>query len=125
MLAVAVPGGESRHQDAVIGAVRVLRRGHIPFSIETQLDNERLEGFSVVILPDARRLSNDDIFTVRAYVAEGGRLCASEGGFLLHSDGSISDDFALADVFGCIRVATEEGVMVYLRPKTPSLEGVC
>ncbi|MCC6270784.1 MAG: alpha-L-fucosidase [Microbacteriaceae bacterium] len=122
MLADAVPGGESRHQDAVMGAVRALRRGHIPFSVVTRLDNERLKEFSVVILPDARRLSSDDIFAVRAYVAGGGRLYASGGGSLLRSDGSTSDDFALADVFGCTRVATEEGVMVYLRPETPGLE---
>ncbi|GAA3731229.1 hypothetical protein GCM10022239_04800 [Leifsonia bigeumensis] len=121
LVADAVPGGGSRHQDAVMGAVRALRRGHIPFSVVTRLDNGRLGEFSVIVLPDARRLSSEDVQALRAYVRGGGRLYASGRSSLLLSDGSTSGDFALADLFGCHKTGTEEGVMVYLRPETPGL----
>lgn len=121
LLAEALPGGGSHHQDAVMGAVRALRRGHIPFSVVTRLDNERLGDFSVVILPDARRLSLEDVSALRAYVAGGGRLYASGASSLLLSNGSTTGDFALADVFGCHVDSTEEGVMVYVRPESPGI----
>lgn len=123
-LAEAEPGAGSHHQDAVMGAVRALRRGHIPFSVVTRLDNERLGEFPVVILSDAVRLSGDDVSALRAYVAEGGRLYASGRSSLILSDGSSVGDFALADVFGCHRIAGEDGVMVYVRPETSGFETV-
>lgn len=121
LVADALPGGGSHHQDAVMGAVRALRRGHIPFSVVTRLDNERLGEFSVIVLPDARRLSLEDAHALRAYVSGGGRLYASGRSSLLVSDGSTNGDFALADLFGCHAMGTEDGVMVYLRPDTAGL----
>lgn len=120
-VAEAIPGGGSHHQDAVMGAVRALRRGHIPFSVVTRLDNDRLGEFSVIVLPDARRLSAEDVSAFRAYVAGGGRLYASGGSSLLLSDGTATGDFFLADVFGCRVIGSEDGVMAYLRPGTDGL----
>lgn len=117
----AVPGGGSRHQDAVMGAVRALRRGHIPFSVVTRLDNERLGEFSVIVLPDAQRLSDADVSALREYVDGGGRLYASGGSSLLSSDGSTNGDFALADVFGCERLGSEAGTMAYVHPEESGL----
>ena len=117
----AVHAGGSRHQDAVMGAVRVLRRAHIPFSVVTRLDNARLARFPVLLVPDARRLSRADIDALRAYVAAGGRLYASGRTSLLLSDGTALADFALADVFGCHAIASEEGSTVSLRPETDTL----
>ncbi|MEO6505345.1 MAG: alpha-amylase family protein [Terrimesophilobacter sp.] len=113
--------GGSRHQEAVMGAVRALRRGHIPFSVVTRLDNDRLGEFTVVVVPDARRISRDDVAALRSYVAHGGRLYASGRTSLLLSDGTAPSDFALADVFGCHLVGVETGLVVYVRPETPDL----
>lgn len=113
--------GSSCHQDAVTGVVRALRRGHIPFSVVTRLDNDRLGDFSVVVVPDARRLSREDVAALRAYVAAGGRLYASGRTSLLFTDGTALPDFALADVFGCRVVGLETGLVVYVRPETPDL----
>lgn len=121
ILADALPGGGSHHHNAVMGAVRAFRRGHIPFTVVTRLENERLGEFPVIVLPDAERLTSDDVNALRAYVEGGGRLYASGSSSLLLSDGSTSGDFALADVFGCHWVGTENGLMVYLRPETPGL----
>ncbi len=120
-VANAVPTISSPHQDAVMGAVRALRRGHIPFSVVTRLDNHRLSEFPMLILPDASRLSREDVSALRTFVAQGGRLYASGASSLLFVDGASTEDFALADVFGCHRVGTEEGVMVYVRPETDGL----
>lgn len=117
----AVPGGGSPHQDAVLGAVRALRRAHIPFSVVTRLDTERLREFSVVILPDAVRLSRDDVDALRSYVAGGGRLYASGRSSLLDSHGEPFETFALADVLGCDRAGDEEGTVLYLRPESEEL----
>ena len=117
----AVHAGGSRHQDAVMGAVRALRRAHIPFSVVTRLDNARLARFPVLMVPDARRLSSADVDALRAYVAGGGRLYASGRTSLLLSDGTALADFALADVFGCHVIGSEEGSTVSLRPETDTL----
>ncbi|GAB3039812.1 hypothetical protein GCM10027052_20380 [Parafrigoribacterium mesophilum] len=113
--------GTSRHQDAVMGAVRALRRGHIPFSVATRLDNDRLGSFPVVVVPDARRLSREDVTALRSYVGAGGRLYASGRTSLLYNDGTVPPDFALGDVFGCRLVGTEPGLVAYVRPETPEL----
>jgi hypothetical protein len=111
----------TRHQDAVMGAVRALRRGHIPFSVVTRLDNERLGRFPVIVLPDARRLSAADVDALRTYVAAGGRLYASGRTSLLLADGTALPDFALADVFGCSVIGRESGTALYVRPQTREL----
>lgn len=113
--------GGSPHQDAVMGAVRALRRGHIPFSVVTRLDNDRLGDFPVVIVPDARRLSRDDVDALRAYVDTGGSLYASGHTSSLFDDGAASADFALTDVFGCHRTGSEKGLILYVRPDSAEL----
>ena len=74
-----------------------------------------------MIVPDARRLSRDDVDALRAYVDTGGLLYASGHTSSLFDDGESPGDFALADVFGCRLTGSEEGLVLYLRPESTEL----
>src|SRR5579872_282082 len=104
------------HLDAVRGACRALASAHIPFGVITRRQIDELDRFKVVVLPNVLRMDAEEARALREYVRRGGRIYASRYTSLVETDGTLHDDFMLADVFGASYAAEEQGVFVYLKP---------
>jgi len=111
---------ELPHLNAVSGAAAVLQNNHIPFGVITKNDLGELSRYRVVIVPDAIRMSDEEMEGLRSYVGGGGRLYASGRTSLLGTDGVQRRDFGLADMFGVHAIAMEHGC-VYLQPRSSVL----
>jgi len=114
-------GKATPHVVAATGACRALQRAHLPFDVVTFRQLGQLGRYKVLILPEATRLSSEEIEAFRAYVKAGGALYASGGSSLLMTTGERLDDFALGDVFGATFEAEEEGTILYLKPADETL----
>ena len=77
---------------------------------------DELDRFKVVILANVLRMDPDETQAFREYVRRGGRIYASRYTSLIETNGTLHDDFVLADVFGASYQAEEQGVFVYLKP---------
>jgi hypothetical protein len=106
------------HVAALRGACRILQRAHVPFGVVTRFDLESLERYPVVVLPNVLRMDADEVAAFRRYVAGGGRLYASRYTSIVETNGTLHDDFMLADVFGANVVREEPATFVYARPAT-------
>ena len=98
-------GGQSvsgNMAEAFGGFFDVLSRSSIPFDVVTdfELTAEKLKGYDLLILPTAAALADDGIAVIRSFVDGGGRLISNCETSLFSPDGSVREDFALADVFG-------------------------
>jgi hypothetical protein len=84
------------------GTEQVLMQKHILYDLlaDDQLDEAHLRKYRVLILPNARCLSNREVATLRAFVERGGNLIATYATSLHDETGRQRSDFALADVFG-------------------------
>lgn len=107
---------EYPHLRSVLGACRILQQAHLPFGVITRRDVDSLDRFRVVILPNVLRMDREEVTAFREYVRRGGRLYASRYTSLTGTEGTRSDDFMLADVFGCHYGSQEDGRIVYLSP---------
>lgn len=112
---------ELPHLQAVTGAGTALQGAHILFGVVTKNDLPNLARYRVVVVPDAIRMSDDELAALRSYVKEGGCLYASGRTSLLGTDGVLRPDFGLADVFGAHAAETEHGGAIYLRALSPML----
>ena len=95
---------EGDHFEAFIKGVEiVLIENHIPhdFIADDQITIERLSKYKVVVLPNVRCLSENEVSLVKEYVGQGGNLVATYETSLYRADGSKRPDFGLSDVFGC------------------------
>ncbi|MEO5602297.1 MAG: beta-galactosidase trimerization domain-containing protein, partial [Cyclobacteriaceae bacterium] len=95
---------EGDHFEGFIkGIENTLIENHIPhdFIANDQATSEMLQKYRVIILPNVRCLSDNEIVLLKEYVANGGNLVATYESSLYHTDGSIRNDFGLAEVFGC------------------------
>ena len=101
------------HFAALAGAARALQEAHIPFGVATCANLADLYRWPVLVLPNAERLSNEEVAALRNYVARGGQIYASRGTSLWDAKGGRRDDFALADLFGAHFDGVEEGRLVY------------
>lgn len=90
------------HYHALVGACRILQRAHVPFGVVTRRDLDRLARWPVIVLPNIERLGDDEIESLRDYVAGGGKLYASRGAFLG------------AEVHGCRVEGVEDGRTLYV-----------
>jgi hypothetical protein len=104
------------HLAAVQGACRKLQAAHLPFGVITRKQLGDLARYRLVVLPNVLRMDEGEVAALRAYVAGGGRLYASQYSSLTLSDGQRRDDFMLADVFGCHFRALEDGPVIHLKP---------
>ncbi len=104
------------HLDAVRGACRALVGAHLPFGVITRRQIDDLDRFKVVILPNVLRMDADETRAFREYVRRGGRLYASRYTSLVETNGTLHDDFMLADVFGTSYEGDEQGIFIYLKP---------
>ncbi len=109
------------HMKAIRGICRLLQQSHMPFGVITRKQLGELGRYKVIILPNALRLSREEVDAIRQYVADGGRLYASRHSSLVESRQGRQDDFMLADVFGCHLAADDFGKVVYLNAKDAAL----
>lgn len=114
----AVHQGWAPHSAAATGAGRALSRAHIAFTVITRLNLHDLGRFRALVLPDACRLSMDEIGALRSYVLSGGLLYASSSSSLYDPELGALENFGLAGLFGVRFAGLEEGHIVYLRPET-------
>ena len=97
-----------------LGVFRVAFEEHLPLNLITEQDltPELLAKYKVLVLANAACLSDEQVQTVRDYVAGGGGLVATCETSLFDEIGRPRADFALGDVFG----------VSYLgRPKAPDV----
>lgn len=123
------PSGPDRLlYDRVKGFYDAVTAAHMPLEIilDGDLTPERLRGFSVLILPNARCLSDAQAAAVDDFVRCGGGLVATYETSLARQTGEPRPDFAL-DCLGCSLKGAFEGVWTYVRitrehPATMPLE---
>jgi hypothetical protein len=96
------PEGD-RFDASIKGVETVLMENHIPhdFIADDQLSPARLQKYALVILPNVRCLSDQEIEILKNYVRNGGNLLATFASSLHDAEGNERDDFGLAEVFGC------------------------
>ncbi len=101
------------HFNALAGACRALQQAHLPFGVVSRANLAELKRWPVLVLPNVTRMSAEEVEAFRSYVSAGGRLYASRATSLAAADGSVGQDFALADVFGCHFTGELGGRLVY------------
>ncbi|MBI4602526.1 MAG: hypothetical protein HY721_11255 [Planctomycetes bacterium] len=91
-----------------LGAFRALLEKHLPVRVLTELDLEdvRLEGVRVLVLPNVACLSDRACEVVRRFVRAGGELVASFETSLVDAGFRRRADFALGDLFRARWAAT-------------------
>jgi hypothetical protein len=109
------------HSTAVRGCCRVLQQAHLPFTIITRKQLDRLSDYRAVMLPNVLRMDAEEVAAFRAYVSNGGRLYASRYTSLTDTQGTRFADFQLADLFGCHFQDDDLGAINYLRPATAAM----
>lgn len=94
---------EDDFESSIKGMVKVLTAGHIPYDyiIDDQLTSGLLEKYTLVLLPNARCLSEKEMNHLRTYVQSGGHILATFATSLCDIEGKERPDFGLADLFGC------------------------
>ncbi len=107
------------HLGCLKGFSKALLQEHIPFDIVTEPDlTERLDGYKVLILPDASCLSTEAGRAIREFSARGGGVVASYEAGMYDEAGcrTLEDDFS--DLFGLKYIEespTWFGFDVYMR----------
>lgn len=76
--------------------------GHVPFDIlvDADLSPEALKPYRLLILPNVTYLSDEQVETIRAYVAAGGRLIATDETGCCNEHGAARLRCALEEVYG-------------------------
>jgi hypothetical protein len=97
-------GGRSsltRYFSHALGAFRALMESHRPVGILTEYDLEdnRLDGIAVLVLPNVACLSDRAAEVIRRFVQRGGGLVATYETSLFDHAGERRQDFALGDLF--------------------------
>ena len=84
------------------GLINVLMENHIQydFILNDQISKDRLDKYKLVILPNVRCMSDNEIVIVRNYVKKGGNLLATYATSLYKLDGAERKNFGLSDLFG-------------------------
>jgi hypothetical protein len=91
--------GKLPHRDAAVGAARLLREAHIPFSVVTNVSLDQLAAYRAVILPSVLEMTAEQAGIFREFVRNGGSLYAS-GVSSISVPGEGDERFLLADVLG-------------------------
>jgi hypothetical protein len=96
---VADAKGEAPHMSAVVGAAQILREGHIPYGLVTNVNLDKLSNFRAVIVPNVLDMTEDQAAQFRGFVEKGGVLYAS-GPSSLNRHDPAGPRFLLEDVLG-------------------------
>jgi hypothetical protein len=108
------------HFEAVIGWARILRAGHIPFGVITNITLNQLADYRAVILPNVLEMTSDQATLFRAFVRQGGVVYASGSTSLSRLD----KRYLLEDVLG-VRYQGRVGTLVtYFTPKDEWLKRI-
>ena len=93
---------QAKVEDAILGVYHALVEMRIPFEMvhDGRLDADDLNRFELLILPNVAALSDLQCNQLRAYVARGGSLIATNETSLYDENGDQRPDFGLADLFG-------------------------
>jgi Hypothetical glycosyl hydrolase 6 len=116
----ASPLALSPHAEAVTGVLEATR-AQLPVKVVTKRSLDELDATPLIVLPNLLRMDEEEVDAVREYVGGGGRLLASGYTSLVGTDGTLHDDFLLADVFGCHFSGFDDAVVGYLRPHDSAL----
>ena len=95
---------ESDRFDASIqGVETVLIENHIPYDFiaDDQATSEKLEKYKIIVLPNVKCLSEQELEMLKAFTAAGGNIIATYETSLFRPDGKPRKDFGLAELFGC------------------------
>lgn len=84
------------------GLITVLMENHIQydFILDDQISKERLGKYKLVLLPNVRCLSGNEIELLGTYVRDGGNLLATYATSLYDANGKERKDYGLAEIFG-------------------------
>ncbi len=112
---------QQKYGDHESGMYQALIEARIPFEMvnDRLLDDEHLQTFKLLILPNSATLSNRQCSQLRKFTEKGGNLLATFETSLYDKNGRQRPDFGLADLFGVSFAGNVEGPMQnsYLRLK--------
>lgn len=94
------------HMDAALGASRVLKENHIPFTVISENNLEDLSKYQILVLPDVTMLKEEEAEAVRRFVKEGGSLYAS----------GRTSPILLSDVFGIELIGETKENVTFMAP---------
>ena len=95
-------------------AFNMFLRHQVPVDMITRLRADRLDQYSLIFVPDAFCMSDEEAETLRAYVKGGGNLIATRYTSLADEDGKRRTNFALSEVFGADYVDETENHDSYI-----------
>ena len=107
------PQAHAKVEDYALGWCQALVESRIPFEMvhDHLLDPEHLAKYKVLILPNIAALSTAQCDQLRAFVAAGGSIVASQETSLYDENGIRRENFAMADLFGVDWTGKYEGPM--------------
>jgi hypothetical protein len=112
---------QQKSDEHALGMYHALVENHTPFEMvnDRLLDEQHLNPFKLLVLPNIAALSNAQCDQLRAFVEHGGSILATFETSLYDENGKPRTDFGLADLFGVSLDNKVEGPMMnsYLRLK--------
>lgn len=84
------------------GVETVLMENHIPhdFILDDQISKDSIKKYTVIILPNVRWMSADEIDILKEYVLNGGNIIGTYITSLYDADGKERRDYGLSEIFG-------------------------
>jgi len=116
-------GIHTPHIESCLNSAEALIESHIPWTVITKENLDKLSEYQVVILPNVLMMDKEEISAFRNYVLNGGNLYASKYTSLITKDGIKQKDFLMADLFGVSYEGETKETSTYIAP-TDGLEGV-
>lgn len=110
----------NRFNQSIQGLVAALHEHHLPYTFlpDDQLNEQTLQKYDLLILPNVCCMSEQEITLIKDYVYRGGQLLATYETALYHANGDPRADFGLAEVFGVnytgLKVNTRKDCYQYL-----------
>lgn len=98
----APPEGD-RFDASIKGVEKVLNENHLLYDFipDDQLSLERLNKYSLIILPNVRCISDAETEIFKTFVQNGGNMLATFATGLHYLNGKERENFALSSLFGC------------------------
>ena len=107
-------GPSEQYTSGLVEAFGTFQKHHIPVDMITRLRLDRLEDYSLLVVPDAMCMSDEETDYIRRYVRNGGNLVATRLTSLADEDGNRRHNFALSDVFGVDYLGETENNETYM-----------
>jgi hypothetical protein len=103
-----------RFGTGIRGVETVMMENHIlhDFILDDQISKERLGEYELVILPNIRCMSENEIEILKSYVYDGGSLLATYATSLYDTNGKERQDYGLSDLFGVHYAGKKEDTRV-------------